>query len=332
MEHLRAEPIPWLLEMDDPSVRYFTLRDILGRDEADEEMVAAREAIMTSAPVRTILEAQYPAGYWVRPGRGYSPKYKATLWQIIFLAELGATRTEAIERACEHALEQALLSEAGLFSAWRSPAGAFLCLNGALLGAYLHFGYGEDPRIKSLARALAERVVRDGFRCRYNSASPKDRSAWQPCAWGAVKVLKALTQMKPFQMPEGATHPSPSPACGGGLGWGEASHLRRAIEAGLEFLCSHDALSYPGPRGKSRLWLKFGFPLGMTSDLVELLDLMAGLGHNCQSQALEFILSKGDERGRWKLERTLPKMWVRLERRGQPSKFVTLRVVRLLRK
>lgn len=310
MEHLRADPIPWLLEMDDPSVRYFTLRDILGRDEADEEMVAAREAIMTSAPVRTILEAQYPAGYWVRPGWGYSPKYRATLWQIIFLAELGATRIEAIERACEHALEQALLSEAGLFSAWRSPAGAFPCLNGALLGAYLHFDYGEDPRIKNLTRALAERVVRDGFRCRYNSASPKDRSAWQPCAWGAVKVLKAL-----MQMPEGEMH------------------IRQAIEAGLSLLCGHDVLSgYPGPRGKSRLWLKFGFPLGLTSDLVELLDLMAGLGHNCQSQALEFILSKGDERGRWKLERTLPKMWVRLERRGQPSKFVTLRVLRLLRK
>lgn len=99
-EPLRADPTDWLLEPDNPSVRYFTLRDILERPEDDLEVIAARGAIMTSEPVIKILAAQYPAGYWVKPGRGYSPKYKATVWQLMFLADLGASRTEQIDRAC----------------------------------------------------------------------------------------------------------------------------------------------------------------------------------------------------------------------------------------
>jgi hypothetical protein len=99
---LKADPTPWLLEPDDPSVRYFTLTDLLERPQSDAEVRQAKAAIMTSEPVQGILEAQYPDGYWIKPGIGYSPKYRATVWQVIFLADLGATRTTQIEKACEH--------------------------------------------------------------------------------------------------------------------------------------------------------------------------------------------------------------------------------------
>ena len=61
--HVREDPIPWLLGEDNPSVRYFTLRDLLHRGEDDPEVAAARSDIMTSRPVSEILEAQYPEGY-----------------------------------------------------------------------------------------------------------------------------------------------------------------------------------------------------------------------------------------------------------------------------
>ena len=74
---LRDDPLPWLLEPDpaNPAVRYFTLRDLLHRAEADPEVRQARAEIMATGPVPAILAAQQSEGYWVKPGAGYSPKY-----------------------------------------------------------------------------------------------------------------------------------------------------------------------------------------------------------------------------------------------------------------
>jgi hypothetical protein len=48
----------WLLEPDEPSVRYFTLRDLLDRPEDDQEVAGAKKAIMESGPVAAILPAR----------------------------------------------------------------------------------------------------------------------------------------------------------------------------------------------------------------------------------------------------------------------------------
>ena len=63
-DKLNGDSVPWLLENDktQPAIRYYTLRDILGRDENDKEVKAARAAIMTSGPVPVILAAQHPEG------------------------------------------------------------------------------------------------------------------------------------------------------------------------------------------------------------------------------------------------------------------------------
>jgi len=44
---LKADPTNWLLENDNPSVRYFTLKDILERKENDPDVQDARKSIMT---------------------------------------------------------------------------------------------------------------------------------------------------------------------------------------------------------------------------------------------------------------------------------------------
>ena len=55
----KANPIDWLLEEDqeNPSVRYFALRDLLDLPDSDEQVRAARSAIMDSGPVPAILAA-----------------------------------------------------------------------------------------------------------------------------------------------------------------------------------------------------------------------------------------------------------------------------------
>ena len=116
---LNGDPIPWLLEPDgstelaevNPSVRYFTLTDILDRATTEAEVQEAKAAIMDSAIVREIFAAQHPDGYWKRKGAGYFPQYKGTVWQLILLAELGMDgEDERVQRGCEQVLDGSLRS------------------------------------------------------------------------------------------------------------------------------------------------------------------------------------------------------------------------------
>ena len=50
------------------------------------------------------------------------------------------------------------------------------------------------------------------------------------------------------------------------------------------------------------------------------------------SPALELVRNKQDAGGRWPLEYTYNgKTWVDIEKKGQPSKWVTLRALRVLK-
>ena len=45
---LNEDPVDWLLEAENPSVRYFTLTELLDRPEDDSEVAAAKAGIMSS--------------------------------------------------------------------------------------------------------------------------------------------------------------------------------------------------------------------------------------------------------------------------------------------
>ena len=52
---LKTSPIEWLLEKENPSVRYFTLKDLLNKEENDPEPQAAKAAIPTSRLIARIF-------------------------------------------------------------------------------------------------------------------------------------------------------------------------------------------------------------------------------------------------------------------------------------
>ena len=303
--------LDWLLEPANPSARAFALRDLMGRTEQDDEVVVAREAIMSSSPVRAILDAQYPDGYWVKPDRGYSPKYKASIWQLIFLADLGASRTEPIARACEHVMDAALRPDLGLFSAHKHSSGVFPCLNGDLLRALYHLGYDHHPTVLAVTEALAQRVLSDGLICVRNGAQIKDKGTWQPCAWGCVRVLRGFAAI-----PVGERSPI----------------VCRAIERGVAFLLSLDLARdhHPLVDGASGNWLRFGFPSSYESDLLEALLALAELGVRAHlPAAVQIVLEKRDASGRWTLERAL-RSWADFGTQGEPNKWITLRALKVL--
>ncbi len=114
--------IDWLLEPEDPGVRYLALLDLLDAPADDKELVAARETAHTLGPISTVLDKMQPEGYWAKPGPGYTTKYRSTMWSLILLAQLGAvaSQDERICKACEYLLEHAL-APGGQFSVYGTP-------------------------------------------------------------------------------------------------------------------------------------------------------------------------------------------------------------------
>ena len=162
---LNGDPLPWLLEIDpaNPGVRYFSLTQLLDRPGDDAEVIAAQKAVMTSGPVPSILAAQDPGGFWVKAGPGYYPKYRGTVWQIIFLAQLGADASEPQVRAGgEYILDHAR-SDYGGFSLNGKPGGMIHCLQGNLAAALIDLGWLDDQRLGKALDWLAPQHYWGGY-------------------------------------------------------------------------------------------------------------------------------------------------------------------------
>jgi hypothetical protein len=116
--------------------------------------------------------------------------------------------------------------------------------------------------------------------------------------------------------------------------------IQRAIHAGLDFLLSRDPGVADYPMGwndkPSGNWHKFGFPLFYVTDTLQNLEVLTrfGLGSDPRlDAAVELVRSQQDDEGRWALRyHYTGKTWADAEKRGQPSKWVTLRALRVLRR
>lgn len=321
----KSQVIEWLLEEDEqnPGVRYFALRDLLKLPEDDRRVRRARKQVMRSGPVPAILEAQSPDGTWVKSGgSGYSPKYRATVWQVLFLAELGADPAdERVRKGCEALLRGGLASN-GAFSAYARtpPSGALHCLNGNMLYALQRLGFADDPRVRRALDWQAGAILGEGDTTFYKSGTSGPGFACgvnlgQPCGWGAAKAMNALLEVSPRR---------------------RTRRIKRALQVGAEFLLSRDPAEadYPYTERVSSTWFKPGFPLSYWSDVLEITWALVRMGYAGDARlhrALGWIQEKRDPQGRWKLANSLNgKMWIDIERRGKPSKWVSLRALRVL--
>jgi len=325
---LNADATNWLLEEDNPSVRYFTLTDILDLPENEARVIAARQDIMKEGLVRDILELQRTPEYLKAYPRFYTYKYKGLVWSLILLAELGAKQTPEIAAQCEYILTNCQELSQGGFSqhtAAKTGGGRMTevipCLTGNMVFALLRFGCFDDARLQKGIDWLTSYM-------RFNDGVELDpqvlpyaryEMCWgrHTCHMGVVKALKAFGEIPP-QLRSDAVNDT----------------TRKAAE----FLLIHHI--YKRSHNLSRLskpgWNKFGFPLMYQTDVLEILDIMTGLGikDSRMDEAIELVLSKQDEQGRWKLENTFgsDRLLIPFGQKGEPSKWLTLRAIRVLKR
>lgn len=302
------ETLGWLLDPANPSARYLTLTRVLDRPEDDPDVLSSRVAIPQSGPARAILRAQYPQGYWMHPGIGYSPRYRATVWQLLFLAQLGIERTEAIDRAVEHLFE-ANQREDGAFRASTELDDTPVCLNGSLLWALERLGYGDAPQVARAWTWLADDVRRRGFICTVPDRKVCGHDDRAECRWGTVKVLWAANAV--------------------------LAERRNSAVVELRGAVAERLLADPPHAGRdSPLWFRLTFPLAHTADLVQWLSVLvdAGCGDDPRlPHAYQWLETRQLPDGAWPLERIPGKMWADFGDVGEPNKWVTIRVLALER-
>jgi hypothetical protein len=327
---LRGDPLPWLLDESAPAVRHLALRQLLDAAESDPSVASAREAAMRADPITAILAAQDPAGWWGRPGSGYGPKYASTVWSLVFLDQLGADGSDPrIRTGCAYLLDHALATNGGFGAvasgeARPAPSTVIHCLNGNLVRALIGLGWLDDARVGRAIDWQAAAITGEGEIRFYKSSLPGPgfrcgANEGEPCAWGAVKAVLGLARIPPER---------------------RAPPIARALEAGVAFLLGRDPADADYPMGWGNTkpngsWFRLGFPSGYVTDVLQVLEALCeagAAGDPRLDRAVGWVLAQQDERGRWSNRYAYAgKMVVNIDDPGRPSRWVTLRVCRVLK-
>ncbi|MGQ9506862.1 MAG: hypothetical protein ACUVTB_03255 [Candidatus Bathycorpusculaceae bacterium] len=339
---LEGSPIGWLLENSNPSIRYFTLRDILCKDENDPQVVAAKHAILESDVVEKIFEKQNSRGYWEEQANPYHPKYKSSYWQIMTLAQLGVDKTsEKVRKACEY-IFQFQLDGGSFISETRETAlkeyeqlrqkgkklpsqdewisskvfeHQYSCLTGNMAAAFLRMGYGDDLRVRKALNWLVKIQNRDGgWLCPYWKAHIRDTHG---CFYGTICPLEAFSETKKEYL---------------------TGEMKETVERGAEFLLMHRLFKADHHNYSviNKAWLKLSFPWFYGYNILRGLDVLTKLGYvndERLSDAVEVLLQKRKSGGVWILESApTGRMHVNIEVKGKPSKWITLMALRVLKR
>jgi hypothetical protein len=305
---------------------------LLNKKHDDPELVSARKDSVTKGTVGEILSKMNAKGYWVKPGAGYGPKYKGSVWTLITLAQCGVTINDdpRIKTACKYYLDNAFC-EGGYLGYNGTPSATIDCLQGNMCAALLDLEC-KDSRVDEALDWLARSVTGEGVapitdkkaKLRYYAYKCGPLFACgvngkKPCAWGAVKVMLALSKVPKNK---------------------RTKYIDDAIKTGSEFLLSSDISSADYPTRDNfppnRSWFKLGFPVFYVTDVLQNVEALINLGygkHPNVKKAVQLILDKQDGQGRWPLDYHYNgKTWTDWGQGGKPSKWVTYRVYNTLRK
>jgi hypothetical protein len=344
--HARTEPlvipqstIDWLTEPDNPAVSVLFQREFLGASEDETAELWARRN--EYEPLAHILQAQDPIGYWLPPDQDYQ-KYHGNLWQIVFLGELWANPEDPrVRRGLDYGLIRQ--HETGAWGVTRATSTEAPCLTANVGRSIARLGHADDERVLAALQWLGETHEDLGYLgCKGVEEStlngychmcvPKyllfmgevPEELW-PSTTHDLRdsCLKALRDKQIYRsLPTNATQfreevlPQPRSEL--------AEARQRFIQEHGEIECS-----------EKPSWLRFGYPLHYNSDALEALTALASVGEKslpAYAPALDEVVEAADHDMRWRLRSSLNgKMIADVEEKGQPSKWVTLRALRVLR-
>jgi hypothetical protein len=304
--------IDWLLESNQPAVRYFTLTGLLERREDDTEVEEAYSDITKKGWAYGILRGQHREGYWQSSKSLYRPKYTATNWMSLILSDLGLTKENKLVRKTADLF----------FKQWMfipSAENIFndeVCIVGNTARMLTRFGFADDFKVGKLFDRLVEDQKEDGgWHCFESKTGTLD-------CWEALAAFSALPKSK------------------------QTRKIRNSIERGAEFYLER-RLVHEGRR-RYAPWYRFHYPNHYYYDILVGLNVITRLGYGDDRRlrpALNILTEKRQRNGTWLLDRVHPDVGsgaqytlrkkptpFALEEPSKPSKWITLTALRVLKR
>jgi len=313
--------LEWLLA-GEPYIQYRTRLDLLGQSESDPQVSAARQAMLSSPPIQSLLAelAGWPGVVIASHKSASQPFHKLT-----FIADLGLKAGDPgmdviIARILAHQSAEGPFQLPTNIPTQYGGSGKeewawALCDAPLIVYALEKFGLAEHPQVQAAVQHLAALVRENGWPC----AVSKELGNWRgpgrkedPCPFANLAMLKALSQ-----------HPA----------WRDSQASRTGAETLLmlwsDSLKRHPYIFYMGTDFR-----KLKVPL-VWYDLVHVLRVLSQFSWlRSDPRLLEManlLKSKADEEGRFTLESiwTAWKDWEFGQKR-QPSRWLTLTAWRII--
>jgi hypothetical protein len=309
--------IDWLLDAD-PSIRWQVMRDLLGAPE--QEYQPERAKVETEGWGARLLSCEDEDGQWA--GGAFAPRdfdfrewqdvgqpWTATAFTLSQLREFGLDPGSGRARRAVELI--------GVNSRWDHAGERYWageveeCINGRTVADGAYFGVDVSPLA---ARLAAERLDDGGWNCERANGSLRSSFAT------TINVLEGLLEY------ERAT--------------GGTAESREARQSGEEYLLERSLfrrLSTGEPADEQ--FLSFVHPSRWCYDILRALDyfrsaatLTGAAPDRRLGEAADHVRSRRHEDGTWILDRSLPgRVWFELDDgAGQPSRWVTLRAMRVL--
>jgi hypothetical protein len=317
--------IDWLLDSD-PAIRWQAMRDLT--DTAPSAVAAERARVPREGLGAAILAHQGPDGSWRRPD---APIWLTTLFTLLLLRATGADPCDPAIGGAIARLESNLRWDCkpGNWDLRPVQAGAnpFFqgeeepCINGGVLALGGYFGHPNDE----LARRLLNEQLSDGG---WNCDAPKSqRSSFHT----TICVLEGLLEFeRALSSPPSESH---------ALVKEVASARSRAEDYLLE-----RSLFRRRSTGEvaNKEFLELAFPPRYHYDILRALDYFRAASLRSDdntkpdprlAEAIQLIATKRQSDGRWLLDNSYTEALALplTESIGQPSRWNTLRAMRVLR-
>ena len=247
----------------------------------------------------------------------YTPKYKATLWTLVLLADLKAPPGLAqVSAAMRLVIERFYHPEHGIFTLPDKSHFPIPCLNGNMIYLLQYFSMPHPEDLEKTINFFAayQRFDDGNFQTPASYPYCRNKSCYgsHTCYWGVTRLFKGLSFIPEAQ---------------------RSDEARRLLAECIEFVLHHEVcFSSRSPEGFIHPSIaRLTFPNFYRNDFLELLWLLAReeVHDSRMMRALDLLRARMNPAGFWELEKHVNTL-VAIGKVGSPNAFITERARQVL--
>ncbi|NOT35917.1 MAG: hypothetical protein HOP11_00905 [Saprospiraceae bacterium] len=302
----KEQIIEWLLE-GDVSIQYQVWRDLIGIEKKK-----LQDKIAIEGWGNKFLSKRNSNGHW--GDRFYQPKWISTHYTLLDLRNINLpTKNKIVKETISFVFKNEKADDGGIRLGPSTSEHSDVCVNGMFLNYASYFNSPEKELQSIIDSILAEIMPDGGFNCRTTRSGAKHSSLHS-----TISVLEGFTE---FQK-AGYTY--------------RKKEIAEALRTGVEFILMHRLfLSDRTGLLIHKNFLKLTYPCRWYYDILRAMDYFQYAGIHWDermSDAMSYLKSKQNKDGTWNVQASHSgQVHFVMEKAGKPSRWNTLRMLRILK-